>query len=171
MCSVYHFSFQLLSLCIAFLSCSVPVLQLRPLRVTCMTLVILLTFSSSSLTVCDLSLCLVSYALMCFSLLTPRMEARLLNVYSNVFDQWCCARWSECNLMLYVFIKLWLFLFSCCLSISLCLCYSTLLYNKFLWMPFSPRLALLLLYFYIKPMVFIRKIKTIIWAYFDSNSH
>lgn len=75
-----------------------------------------------------------------FSLVTPKMGARLLNVYSNVSHQWCRARWAECNHMLYVFIKLWLppFLLHISFSISQCLCHSTLLYEKLLWMPFSP---------------------------------
>lgn len=74
------------------------------------------------LTVCDLSLCLVSHAFMRLSLLTPRMGARLLNVYSNVFHQWCRARWTECNHVLCVFIRLWLPLFSLPVSFSISLC-------------------------------------------------
>lgn len=65
-----------------------------------------------------------------------------LNVYSNMSHQWCYARWTECNHMLYVFIRLWLplFLLPISFSISLRLCYSALLYEKLLWMPFPPRL-------------------------------
>lgn len=129
------------SLCIAFLSCSVPVLQLWPLPCD------LYDISDSAhlfLLYFDCAIYLSALCLMCscaLSPLTPRMGARLLNVYSNVFHQWCRARSTECNHMLYVFIKLWLPLSLLPIfSISLCLCCSTLLYEKLLSIPFSPRL-------------------------------
>lgn len=75
-----------------------------------------------------------------FSLLTPRMGARLLNVYSNVFHQWCHARWTECNHMLDVFIKLWIPLFLLHISLSVSLSFATAhcFMKSFLWMPFLP---------------------------------
>lgn len=134
--------FQLqISLCaLPFLYCSVPVLQLWPL------LCDLYDISDSAHLFFLYFDCLQFISLPCvscvhaFSLLTPKMGARLLNVYSNVLHQWCRARWTECNHMLYVFIRLWLplFLLPVSFSISLCLCYSTLLYEKLLWMPFFP---------------------------------
>lgn len=112
--------------------------------VTCMTSVILLTFSSSTLTVCNLALCLMSRAFHAFSLLTLRMVARLLNVFTQMcfisgamLDEQnvitCCMYSSDYD-----------FLFPCYLSPSLplCLCYSTLLYEKLLWVLFPPRLPL-----------------------------
>lgn len=66
MCSVGHFSFKLLLFvhCLSLLLCPCAYSSDR-CCVTCMTSVILLTFSSSTLTVWDLSLCLVSHAFMC----------------------------------------------------------------------------------------------------------
>lgn len=150
MCSVGHFILRLL----LFVHCLFsPALSLcysyDHRRVTCMTSVTLLTFSSSTLTVCGLSLCLVCHAFTLSRCSRRGWGPWLLNVYSDVFHQWCYARWTECNHVLYVFIRLWFF--SCCLSpfsVSLYLRHSTLLYEKLLWMPFSPRLLLLFIYLF-----------------------
>lgn len=108
--------------------------------VTCMTSVILLTFSSSTLTVCDLPLCLVSHAFM-RSHRSRRgwgpdfwMFTQMCFISGAVLDRQnvitCCMYSSNYD-----------FLFSCCLSsLSLCLCCSTLLYEKLLSIPFSSRL-------------------------------
>lgn len=61
---------------IAFLSCSVPCSSSDHCCVTCMTSVILLTFSSSTLTVCDLSLLPCVSCIHTFALLTPRTGAQ-----------------------------------------------------------------------------------------------
>lgn len=132
---------QTSSLCIAFfLSRSVPppsVLQLWLLLCDLYDIsdsahLFLLLHYFDCLAIYLSALCLMRSCV--FSLLTPRMGARLLNVYSNVFHQWCRARWTECNHMLDVFIKLWipLFLLHISLSVSLCL----LLQHIALWRAF-----------------------------------
>lgn len=79
-----HFSFKLLLSvhCLSLPLCPCAT-ALTCCCVTCMTSVILLTFSSSTLTVCKLSLRCVS-CVHVFSLLSPRLGPKLLHVFSNV---------------------------------------------------------------------------------------
>lgn len=99
---------DLISLCIAFFSpAPSPCYSSDHRCVTCMTSVILLTCFYSIFDCLQFTYrpCF-SYAFMRSSLVTPKMGARLLNVYSDVCHQWCCAKWTEYKLTLYVFIKL-----------------------------------------------------------------
>lgn len=136
----WSFQLQTPSLCaLPFSPALSPVLQLWPLLCDLYDIsdsahLFLLYFWLS----CDLSLCLVSHASMRAHRSRRGWGPRLLNVYSNVFHQWCRARWTECNHMLFVFIRLWLPLF---LLLLLYLCVFAIAHcfmKSFLWMPFSP---------------------------------
>ena len=110
--------------------------------VTCMTSVIRLTFSSSTLTVCSLSLCLVSHAFM-----------RSLGSHQGrgpdflMFTQMCFisgAMLDEQNVIIcWMYSSDYDFLFSCYLSfcLSVCLLQHIALWKAFLNTP-TPRLPL-----------------------------
>lgn len=142
MCSVGHFSFKLLLFvhCLSLLLCPCAYSSDR-CCVTCMTSVILLTFSSSTLTVWDLSLCLVSHAFMC-----THRSRRGCGPDFLMFTQMCFISGTvldEQNVITCCMYSLdYDFLFSCfSFFISLCLCYSTLLYEKLFVNAFFPQAA------------------------------
>lgn len=106
---------------------------------TCMTSVILLTVFSSSLTVRNLSLCLVSHAFMRSHLSRRRwgpdfwMFTQMCLISGAVLDEQnvitCCMYSSNYDFLFFLLH----------ISISPCLCCGTLLYEKLLWMPFFPQ--------------------------------
>lgn len=107
------------SLCIALLSCSVSCAYSSDhCCVTCMTSVIPLNVSSSTLTVCSLSLCLVSHAFM-----PSRLSRRRWGPDFLMFTQMCLisgAVLDEQNVITCcMYSSNYDFLLSCCISPSL----------------------------------------------------